>query len=45
MSQEPMWTRRLWMGIVKLTLSERTYRVELTFFALVRRHTLPRARR
>ena len=32
-------------GIVKLTLSERTYRVELTSFALVMRHTLPRARR
>ena len=32
-------------GIVKLTLSERTYRIELASFALVRRHTLPPARR
>ena len=32
-------------GIVKLTLSERTYRVELTSFALIGRHRLPPARR
>ena len=39
---------RLWgilNGIVKLTLSERTYRVELTSFALIGRHRLPPARR
>ena len=33
------------LGIVKLTLSERTYRVELTSFALIGRHRLPPARR
>ena len=32
-------------GIVKLTLSERTYRVELISFALIGRHRLPPARR
>ena len=32
-------------GIVKLTLSERTHRVELTSFALIGRHRLPPARR
>ena len=32
-------------GIVKLTLSERTYGVELTSFALIGRHRLPPARR
>ncbi len=35
----------LFEGIVKLTLSERTYRVELTSFALIGRHRLPPARR
>ena len=43
------WHRRLiakkFDGIVKLTLSERTYRVELTSFALIGRHRLPPARR
>ena len=34
-----------WKGIVKLTLSERTYRVELISFALIGRHRLPPARR
>ena len=37
--------RMLPIGIVKLTLSERTYRVELTSFALIGRHRLPPARR
>ena len=32
-------------GIVKLTLSERTYCVELISFALIGRHRLPPARR
>ena len=32
-------------GIVKLTLSEQPYRVELTSFALIGRHRLPPARR
>ena len=32
-------------GIVKLTLSERAYCVELTSFALIGRHRLPPARR
>ena len=36
---------RTFKGIVKLTLSERTYRVELTSFALIGRHRLPPARR
>ena len=36
---------RTFPGIVKLTLSERTYRVELTSFALIGRHRLPPARR
>ena len=37
--------RNVWKGIVKLTLSERTYRVELISFALIGRHRLPPARR
>ena len=36
---------RVRKGIVKLTLSERTYRVELISFALIGRHRLPPARR
>ena len=37
--------RNVVVGIVKLMLSERTYRVELTSFALIGRHRLPPARR
>ena len=38
-------TQSFYSGIVKLTLRERTYRVELTSFALIGRHRLPPARR
>ena len=41
----PKLRRKRHNGIVKLTLSERTYRVELTSFALIGRHRLPPARR
>ena len=41
----PSWTYIRMKGIVKLALSERTYRVELISFALIGRHRLPPARR